>query len=93
AANKLNVPVYVCTHSWKFDPKTIFGFEEIIEKRLAKEVWPDKPKNVAIDNFAFEKVSPALVIGIISEIGIYNPQNFIEGIKRNYSWMFSQKFA
>lgn len=92
AANKINVPVYVCTHSWKFDPKTIFGFEEEIEKRLAKEIWPNKPKNVAIDNFAFEQVNPALVTGIISEIGIYNPQNFIEGIKRNYSWMFNQKF-
>ena len=89
AANKLNVPVYVCTHSWKFDPKTIFGFEEIIEKRLAKEVWPDKPKNVAIDNFAFEQVNPSLVTGIISEIGIYSPQNFRQGIKNHYSWMFN----
>ncbi|MCK5026406.1 MAG: ribose 1,5-bisphosphate isomerase, partial [Nanoarchaeota archaeon] len=89
AANKLNVPVYVCTHSWKFDPKTIFGFEEIIEKRLAKEVWPNKPKNVSIDNFAFEQVNPALVTGIISEIGIYNPQNFRQGIKNHYSWMFN----
>ena len=88
AANRFNVPIYVCTHAWKFDPKTILGFEEVIEKRLAKEVWPDKPKNVDIDNFAFEQVDPVLVTGIISEMGIYNPQNFIGEVKRRYSWMF-----
>ncbi len=38
-ANKFDIPVYVCTDSWKFDAQTIFGFDEAIEKRNAKEVW------------------------------------------------------
>jgi len=89
AANRLNIPVYVCTHSWKFNPKTIFGFDEVIEKRVEKEVWPGKPRKVIIDNYAFEKVDPSLITGIISEMGIYQPQNFIEEVKRRYKWMFT----
>ncbi|MFT4304893.1 MAG: hypothetical protein ACMXX8_02275, partial [Candidatus Woesearchaeota archaeon] len=32
-ASMYDVPVYFCTDSWKFDSKTIFGFDEEIEKR------------------------------------------------------------
>ena len=88
AANKIGVPVYICTHSWKFDPETIFGFDEEIEKRAWDEIWPNKPRKVNIDNFAFEKINPALITGIISELGVYRPQNFISEIKNNYKWMF-----
>ena len=88
AAYRLDIPVYICTHSWKFDPKTIFGFDEAIEKRSEKEIWPAKPKNIIIDNFSFEKIDPSLITGIISEMGVYKPQNFIEEIKRRYEWMF-----
>jgi len=84
AANKRNIPVYVCTNSWKFDPQTIFGFDEPIEKRFGKEVWDNPPKNVRIDNFAFEKIDPELITGIITELGIYKPQKLIDAVKKNY---------
>ena len=87
-ADKYDVPVYVCTDSWKFDPQSIFGFEEEIEKRPAKEVWPAAPSGVRIDNRAFEKVNPDLVTGIISELGVYTPEIFVEEVKRAYPWMF-----
>ncbi len=87
-ANKYQIPVYCCTDSWKFDPLSIFGYEEEIEERSYKEVWKNKPKGVKICNYAFEKISPDLITGIISEIGIYKPEIFIEEIRRNYSWMF-----
>jgi ribose 1,5-bisphosphate isomerase len=87
-ANRFNIPVYICTNSWKFDPKTLFGFEEKIEKRYAKEVWPDAPEGVKINNMAFEKINPDLITGIISELGISAPEIFIEEVKQNYPWMF-----
>lgn len=90
-AHKYDVPVYSCTNSWKFDPKTIFGFSEEIEKRAAKEVWQNPPKNVAIDNRAFEIISPGLVTGIITELGIYEPRILVEEIKRAYPWMAKKK--
>ena len=88
AAKLKEIPVYVCTDSWKFDVETIFGFDEIIEKRHESEVWKDKPKGVNISNHAFEKVNPELITAIISEIGVYSPQVFITEMRRNYPWLF-----
>jgi len=87
-ANKFEVPVYVCTDSWKFDAATIFGYEDEIETRKASEIWKKPPHGVIVDNHAFEKIDPNLVTGIISELGIYKPEIFVEELKRNYKWMF-----
>ena len=87
-ANKFDIPVYACADSWKFDTETIFGYEEEIEKRRGDEIWKNPPKGVTIDYFAFEKVSPDLVTGIISELGIYKPHIFIQEVRINNRWMF-----
>ena len=89
-ANKYDIPVYACTDSWKFDTETIFGYEEEIEKRKGNEIWKDPPKGVTINNFAFEKVNPSLITGIISELGIYKPHVFIQEVKANNKWMFKK---
>lgn len=86
-AEKYDVPVYFCTDSWKYDPMTVFGFEEPIERREAKEVWNKPPKGIEISNLAFEVVEPELATGIISELGVYSPATFIEEVKRNYPWI------
>ncbi len=87
-SSKYDIPTYSCTDSWKFDPKTIFGIEEKLEKRTTKEVWRSPPKGVAISNLAFERVKPELITGLISELGIYRPSMFIETIKEHYPWIF-----
>jgi len=87
-ANKFDIPVYACIDSWKFDTETIFGYEVEIEKRKGTEIWKNPPKGVTIDNFAFEKVSPGLITGIISELGIYKPHIFIQEVRINNEWMF-----
>ncbi len=87
-AERRGVPVYCCSDSWKFDPLTIFGYEEVIEQRLKKEVWLTPPKGVLIDNHAFENVSADLITGVISEIGIYRPEVFVGEVKRVYPWIF-----
>ena len=87
-ANKHDIPVYTCTDSWKFDPKTIFGYEEEIEERIPKEIWKNPPKGVQIHNYAFEKVDADLITGIISELGVYNPFSFIQELKKKNKWMF-----
>jgi len=88
-ANKYEIPVYVCTDSWKFDAATVFGYEEDIEERKPSEIWKKPPKGIKIDNHAFEKVDTNLITGVISELGIYKPEIFVEELKRNYRWMFS----
>jgi ribose 1,5-bisphosphate isomerase len=87
-AEKWDVPLYICTDSWKFDPESVFGYEEEIEKRKPAEIWPTAPKGVKINNFAFEKINPDLITGVISELGIYKPSIFAEEVKRAYPWMF-----
>lgn len=88
-AHKYDIPVYIATDSWKFDPKTVFGFNEEIEERNPEEVWPNAPKKIKIENLAFEKIDPDIISGIISEIGIFKPQIFIEELRSNYKFMFN----
>jgi ribose 1,5-bisphosphate isomerase len=82
-ASSFDVPVYFCSDSWKFDSQTIFGFDEEIEKRQAKEVWDNPPKNIKIYNYAFDQVSPKYVTGIISEIGVYEHASFVDIVRKN----------
>jgi len=89
-ARKYDTPVFICTDSWKFDAQTIFGYDTQIEKRGVKEIWKNPPKGVKIQNIAFELVDPNLIDGIISELGIYNVDNFISEVKKAYPWMFEQ---
>ena len=86
-AERYDIPVYFCTDSWKYDMLTVFGFEEAIERREAKEVWEKAPKGVDISNIAFEIVESKLAAGIISELGVYAPATFVEEVKRHYPWI------
>ena len=88
-AERLQIPVYVCSNSWKFDARSVFGYELPIETRPKDEVWKNAPRGVKIDNHAFEKIDSNLVTGIISELGVYSPRVFVEIVKEKYPWMFS----
>ncbi len=86
-AEKYGVPVYVLSDSWKFDPQSIYGIPEPIERRSSKEVWGKRTRGVEISNIAFEKVDPDLIAAIISELGVYTPENFVSEVKRTYPWL------
>ncbi len=86
-ANEIHVPSYSCTNSWKFDPQTLYGFEEIIEERDPNEVWDNPPKGVTIRNPAFEITSPDVITGMITELGIVKPETLISRIQITYPWM------
>lgn len=90
-AKRYDVPVYVCSVSWKFDPEAIFGHEEVIEERSPDEVWSKAPKSIKVRNYAFEKVIPENVSAIVSELGIYNNDLFIEETKKKYPWMYARR--
>ena len=87
-ARRYDIPAYCCVLSWKFDPLTIYGPNEPIENRRKEEVWPEAPKGVTIMNPAFEMVEPGLVTGIISELGVYKPETFVDEVRRAQPWMF-----
>lgn len=83
-AARFDVPLYICTNSWKFDPATVHGFVEPIEERDAKEVWSNPPRGVRIQNPAFERISPNLITGIISELGVFKPKVFVRVVQERY---------
>lgn len=86
-AHQNNVPAYSCTNSWKFDPETINGAEEIIEERDPKEVWDNPPPGVTIKNPAFEIVQPDIITGIITELGIFKPETLVTEVQKAYPWL------
>lgn len=88
AAERYGVPVYVATPALKFDPETIHGKFEPIERRSTNEVWEKPPKGVKILNPAFERVDPKLIDGIISELGVYPHGTFVGEVKRAYPEVF-----
>jgi len=83
-AEKHSTPVYVCTHSLKYDPNTEFGFDTEIEKRHASEVWKNPPRNVEISNFAFERVHPDLITAVISDLGVLAPESFVGAFDKKW---------
>lgn len=87
-APKYHVSSYVCAHSWKFDSLSVHDYHELIESGHSDEVWGDAPKNVQVMNFAFERIDPKLVTGIISDLGVHTHHNFVELLKKRYPFMF-----
>jgi len=87
-AKSRKIKVYVCASSFKLDPQTFFGFDEKIEQRHEKEVWKAPPRGVIISNYAFEKVAPKNIDGIISELGVLTPKQFVKKAKSKNKWMF-----
>ena len=86
-AQKYDVPSYTCTNSWKMNPETLWGAEEVIEERDPNEVWPDAPSGVKIHNPAFEVSDPDDITGVISELGILKPEALIMEIQKAYPWL------
>ncbi|MFW5745949.1 MAG: translation initiation factor eIF-2B [Nanoarchaeota archaeon] len=90
-ASNYKVPVYACTEAIKYDAMTSEIHKEKIEERSPDEVWSDAPEGVVIQNFAFEKVDPTLIAGIISELGIQSPKEFRAQIRKRYPEWFGTK--
>ena len=69
------IPVYCCSHSWKFSPDNLK-----IEQRDAGEVWPAYPKGIIVENPAFEVAEAKHITGIVSELGVLSFEKFLRQI-------------
>ncbi len=86
-ADKYDTDCYCCTDSWKYDAATVFGNREPIERRDQGEVWPRAPAGVHILNLAFERVDPDLITAIVSELGVFPPEVFIQEVRKAYPFL------
>jgi translation initiation factor 2B subunit (eIF-2B alpha/beta/delta family) len=69
------VPVYIIADSWKFTKNKI-----PIEQRKLTEIWDKAPKNIKIQNPAFEFIDKKYIKAIISELGILSYNEFLKKV-------------
>lgn len=81
------IPVYI---AWNL-LKTDIHDDVHIETRDPKEIWPDKPEELEIINFAFDQVPAKYITWIITEFWIIKPSELKETVKKNYPRMIESK--
>ena len=82
-----NVPVYIAGNLLKVDVHDTIQ----IEQRHSYEVWEDAPDKLDFLNFAFDKIPPKFIRGIITEFGIIKPREIRSYIEKYYLWMKVKK--
>ncbi len=90
-AGRYDIPLYICTDSWKFSPESRYGKDVVIEERRPEEVWKKPPRNVRVSNMSFEKINPELVTAIISELGDMRFNSFIGKVVAHYPWIQGER--
>jgi len=82
AKNDFKKKVYVVTDAWKFSKKNVK-----IEERNFEEIWDTGARKVRVKNPAFEKVEAKYITGIISELGVLSPKDFVKKVRKVYKWI------
>ena len=89
AAEEARTDLYVAASLLKFDPDSAKGKVEI-EKRDPREVWENPPKNVKIENPAFEFVPPKYIHSLITESGFTTTYYVPSLVEDLYPWMLKR---
>jgi ribose 1,5-bisphosphate isomerase len=87
-AYEARVQFYVVSELLKFDPETLQGECEKIERRNPAEVWSEAPQKLLVRNPAFDVTPNRYIHGLICEEGIIAPQSIVEVMRRKYPWVF-----
>jgi ribose 1,5-bisphosphate isomerase len=84
-AHQEKVPLYIATSLLKYHshPQSLIK----IEKRPPQEIWAQAPSGLKIINFAFDKIPPQYISGIICEAGIIKPKQIKEVTKKIYPFL------
>lgn len=88
AAKRVEIPFYCAAELAKFDPETMFGKIEEIEKRPGKEVWQNAPKGLKIENPIFDITPRENITAFITSEGIVPPSAIIDLINNKMPWIF-----
>ncbi|MFX0082668.1 MAG: hypothetical protein ACFE94_13040 [Candidatus Hodarchaeota archaeon] len=77
-----NIDVYAIGDSYKYNLRSHYGHEILIEKKLSSEVF-DIEKDAKIDvlNYYFDIIPSEYISGIISDLGIMSIPEFLERVK------------
>lgn len=86
-AREEHVPFYVASPLLKYNPETVFGGWEKIDMRDGDEIWGQyekRPKNIEVLNPAFETVARTYINALITESGVFPPENV--------HWQFRERY-
>ncbi|MFA5406185.1 MAG: hypothetical protein WC307_02405 [Candidatus Nanoarchaeia archaeon] len=86
--DKYDIPLYVCSLSYKFEPGSIDGFISAVEERNTKEVWDKPPRGLQIHNPAFDVVDFEAISGFITDLGVLPPNSFINAMRQKKGKLF-----
>lgn len=80
-AHNRALPVYVLAQGMQYDPHA--------DDRMP-ELQGYSPKSIVRNAYVarFERITPSLVTGIISEFGVHPHTHFVEEVIRHYPWLF-----
>ena len=82
AAKDCGVSFYTCAETFKFSPRTLAGYETIIEMREAREIAdPAEFPGVTILNPAFDHTPSDMITGIVTERGVIRPGEVMNTIR------------
>ncbi|MFX1346188.1 MAG: hypothetical protein ACFFAI_13840 [Promethearchaeota archaeon] len=77
-----NIDLFAIGDSFKYNLRSHYGYEVIIEKKLSSEVFEiNDDLNIDALNYYFEIIPSEYISGIISDLGIMTIQEFIEKVK------------
>jgi ribose 1,5-bisphosphate isomerase len=94
-AAEANIPFYVASPMLKYNVDTITGNIEKIERRDENEVWSDtqslhmglRPKEIEIYNPAFETVARKYIDAVITEGGLFPPDQIHLFFEKEYPFL------
>lgn len=92
-----NKRVYAVGDSFKYNLRSHFGQKIKIEKKSYKEIYKmkesrNKNDNLQIHNYYFDITPPNYITGIVSDIGIHSPSNFLKEIKKHIDLQWFTRF-
>ncbi len=87
---RYDIPLYICSTSFKFDPESVLGMGVGVEERDAKEVWSNPPKGLRIMNPAFDSIAYDNITSFINELGVLSPDSLFITLRSKYKWMFGE---
>ena len=84
-ADSRKIDVYAITDSLKYNLKSHFGIEIMIERKPIEEIYDKEIKNTSLEvhNYYFDVTPPIYITGIISNYGILKIHEFLEKVKKD----------
>jgi translation initiation factor eIF-2B subunit delta len=94
-ASETNKEIYAVGDSFKYNLRSHFGQEILIEKKPPEEIYESKGDNdnLNVKNYYFDKTPSMYITGIISDLGIHSPLNFVEEVKSHLNIQWFNRFV